>query len=141
MYAHRIIWETVYGPIPAGHYIDHKNGRKGDNRIRNLEPVVPTENSRRAIRKGLVRTGEQQVGAKLTAVQVCEIRRTESTISGAEWARELGLDRTTVNSARRRQTWRHIVCHRDGTASVRHTGRVAVNRRPRRRKSKPGRTG
>lgn len=134
LYAHRLIWETVNGPIPSGHYIDHKNGRKADNRIDNLEPVLPRENSLRAIRAGLAKTGEQRRDSKLTAVQVCEIRRTGATISCGEWARELGVDRATVSSARHRRSWRHIVCHRDGTASVRPSCRMSTQRRPRRKR-------
>lgn len=119
MYAHRLIWETAKGLIPAGHHIDHKNGRKGDNRLVNLEPVLPRENSRRAIRTGLASTGERSSNSKLTAVQVCEIRRTKRTVTGAEWARRLGVDCSTVNAARRRKSWQHIICHRDGGASNR----------------------
>lgn len=134
MYAHRLIWETAKGPIPAGHHIDHKNGRKSDNRLSNLEPVLPRENSRRAIRTGLMSTGEQRSNSKLTAVQVCEIRRTKRTVTGAEWARRLEVDRSTVNAVRRRRSWRHIVCHRDGGASARVDCKVPITRRHRRRK-------
>lgn len=118
IYGHKIIWESVHGPVPEGHYIDHLNGKKHDNRIGNLEPVLPRENAVRAVRKGLVATGEQVRNSRMTADQVCEIRRTRKSISGAEWARRLGVDRSTVNAARRRQSWRHIVCHRGGGASV-----------------------
>lgn len=33
---HRVIWEKAHGPIPVGHFIHHKNGKKTDNRLRNL---------------------------------------------------------------------------------------------------------
>jgi hypothetical protein len=33
---HRFIWESVYGPIPDGLFIDHINGNGLDNRIANL---------------------------------------------------------------------------------------------------------
>ncbi|WP_363797443.1 HNH endonuclease signature motif containing protein [Lysobacter firmicutimachus] len=138
IYGHRIIWESVFGPVPDGHYIDHKNGLKSDNRISNLEPVLPAENARRAVKKGLAATGERIGTSKLTASQVCEIRRTTRTVSGKEWARRLGVDATTVTAARRRKTWRHIVCHRDGTASPRASGRLSTRRRPRRRSVKGG---
>lgn len=36
-------------PVPAGLEVDHRNGRKGDDRVVNLEEVTPEENLRRAI--------------------------------------------------------------------------------------------
>lgn len=133
-YAHRLIWETVYGPIPEGHYIDHLNGKRADNRVVNLDAVTPTENLLRALDKGRVPTGDLRSDAKLTAEQVCEIRRTAKRISTREWARELGLDPRTIRDARAGRSWRHICCHRDGSASVRPARRTG--RRPRRRTPK-----
>lgn len=50
--AHRVIWVAKTGePIPEGHVLDHKNGRKSDNRFENLEPVLPSENTRRYFRR------------------------------------------------------------------------------------------
>jgi len=34
---HRLIWIQNYGEIPEGMIIHHKNGKKKDNRIKNLE--------------------------------------------------------------------------------------------------------
>src|SRR5262245_58151001 len=33
---HIIVWEEHYGPVPNGHDVHHKNGKKDDNRITNL---------------------------------------------------------------------------------------------------------
>jgi len=38
-FAHRRIWEQVYGAIPNGYMIHHKNGDKLDNRLDNLQLV------------------------------------------------------------------------------------------------------
>ena len=51
--AHRMIWESVHGPIPDGLQINHKNGVKTDNRISNLELVTGSENVKHAYRIGL----------------------------------------------------------------------------------------
>lgn len=42
--AHRIIWEMVNGPIPAGAVIDHINGNAKDNRIENLRLATISQN-------------------------------------------------------------------------------------------------
>lgn len=54
-FVHRIIWESVHGPIPEGLYINHINGIKTDNRIANLELVTTSENHKHAYRIGLRR--------------------------------------------------------------------------------------
>lgn len=51
--AHRLIWESVHGPIPSGMQINHINGVKADNRIANLELVTPAENVHHALTTGL----------------------------------------------------------------------------------------
>lgn len=107
-YAHRLIWETVHGEIEPGLEIDHLNGRKDDNRIRNLEAVTRAENVRRAVANGLAPVGEQRSDAKLTAALVREIRLTIGTVTHAEWARRLGVDKTTIRQARNGETWRHV---------------------------------
>jgi hypothetical protein len=43
--AHRMIWIAEYGMIPVALQINHKNGRRWDNRIDNLEVVTPRGNS------------------------------------------------------------------------------------------------
>ena len=105
-YAHRLIWETCKGPIPAGYYIDHLNGNKADNRIVNLEAVTPAENNARAFERGAMAIGEATSFAKLTAASVREIRR--SKIPTREWARILGVDPATIRAARKGHTWRHV---------------------------------
>lgn len=108
LYAHRVIYEAVHGHIPPGLEIDHVNGRKSDNRIRNLEAVTRAENVRRAVAKGLAPVGEARTDAKLTAALVREIRRTAKTRTAADWARSLGVDKATIRRARNGLTWRHV---------------------------------
>jgi hypothetical protein len=44
--AHRLIWESVHGPIPEGLEINHRNGIRWDNRIDNLELVTKSQNKK-----------------------------------------------------------------------------------------------
>lgn len=50
-YAHRIIWEMLYGTIPDGSQIDHINGKRSDNRLCNLRLASNHENSKNQKRK------------------------------------------------------------------------------------------
>ena len=43
-YAHRVIWESAFGPIPDGMVIDHINGNGKDNRLENLRLVNKQQN-------------------------------------------------------------------------------------------------
>lgn len=46
MYAHRILWEMLKGPIPKGMFIDHINGDGLDNRIDNLMLVNSADSAK-----------------------------------------------------------------------------------------------
>ena len=39
-FEHRYMWIMAYGEIPQGFVIHHKNGKKDDNRLENLECVA-----------------------------------------------------------------------------------------------------
>jgi hypothetical protein len=82
--AHRVIWIAAHGDIPDGYEINHKNGIKNDNRLCNIECVTRSENTKHAHNVlgkvfGLYtvighQRGEDYGGAKLTWVQVAQIR-------------------------------------------------------------------
>lgn len=40
--AHRVVWLAEHGHIEDGHEINHRNRKRDDNRIINLEPVTRT---------------------------------------------------------------------------------------------------
>lgn len=106
--AHRAIWESVHGEIPAGMQVNHKNGIKHDNRISNLEVCSCLENVRHAYRTGLNRTyGERHPHAKLTEAQVLEIRRSKET--HVRLARIFGVCWKTIRAARLGITWKRTL--------------------------------
>lgn len=73
--AHRLVWRALVGPIPTGMVVNHKNGRKDDNRPENLELVSYSGNTKHAYRHGLMdEHGESNPAAKLTDNQVAQIR-------------------------------------------------------------------
>lgn len=102
--AHRLLWESVHGPIPDGLQINHKNGIKHDNRIENLELVTPSENALHAFATGLMSAaGENNGRAKLTVDQARAIR--SSTESTASLVRAYGVSKTTIKDIRSGQRW------------------------------------
>src|SRR5580658_3531644 len=42
--AHCLVAEAFIGPLPEGKEVNHKNGKKADNRIENLEYATRSEN-------------------------------------------------------------------------------------------------
>lgn len=73
--AHRLVWRALFGPIPNGMVINHKNGSKDDNRPENLEVVTCSGNMQHAYRAGLHdEHGERNPAAKLSDDAVKAIR-------------------------------------------------------------------
>lgn len=111
---HRLVWETVNGPIPDGLEINHRNGVKLDNRISNLELVTRQGNVRHAWALGLNHAvlGEEHHAAVLTDQAVRAIRRRYRRYSRDANARvlaaEFGVGRRTVAEVVESNTWRHV---------------------------------
>jgi len=105
---HRLVWQAFMGTIPVGLTINHLNGVKTDNRLRNLEVCTRSQNTQHAIKTGLfipngtpgggpVLFGEENPSARLTVKTVRKIRRLKSGgMRGARIARHLGLKERTV---------------------------------------------
>lgn len=107
--AHRIVWESVHGPIPDGLVINHLNGRPDDNRLANLEVVTPRENLLHAYRIGLKsNAGEKHPSHKVTEAQVREIRRLCPPLRPGQIANQFGLSRRQVSAIVRGESWTHI---------------------------------
>lgn len=102
--AHRLIWESVNGPIPEGMQINHINGIKTDNRIDNLECVTQQENIRHAYENGLINnSGEKHGMAKLKDQQVRNIREAKGL--HRDIAVSFGVSRSTVTLIKAGKTW------------------------------------
>lgn len=76
-YVHQLVAEAFIGPCPDGMQVNHKNGRKAECGVKNLEYKTPLDNTRHAHALGLIRpqAGEGNYAAKLTNAQAAEIRR------------------------------------------------------------------
>jgi HNH endonuclease len=59
--AHRVIWTLVYGGIPEGMQIDHKNRERSDNKLSNLRLATPLDNKRNSSKPSTNRSGYKGV--------------------------------------------------------------------------------
>lgn len=113
---HRVIWESVNGPVPDGMTINHRNGVKTDNRIANLELATVAENVQHAFDHALMQPlrGEEATNVILTEAEVRTIYRRCKTERVARIARDYGVAYWTISSIKHGHNWAHITGHRRG---------------------------
>lgn len=122
---HRMVFESFNGPLPSGTEINHRNGVKTDNRIKNLEAVPHAENMAHASRHGLMPAGERAGSTTLRnrdAVAIVEGYAAGARVS--DLARRFSTSSSTVSNILAGRVWGSI------TGIERH-------RRPRRRTTTP----
>jgi hypothetical protein len=99
---HILVAHAFLGPRPAGLWINHKNGDKGDNRACNLEYTTPRDNLIHAIVTGL------RPALKLTPETVREIRQLRGVLRSGLVAQRYGITRTHVKGIWNRKCWTHL---------------------------------
>ncbi len=110
-YVHRLVADAFLGGIPDGMEVNHIDGDKGRNDIRNLEIVTPEANLQHARESGLAPDlrGEQSPRAKLTEEKVRDIHlaraRNEKV---AAVAARYGVCERTIYAIWEGRTWRHV---------------------------------
>jgi len=110
---HRMVYEAFVGPIPEGMQINHKNGKKADNRLENLEVVTPSENTMHGFRvlgrKPVINAfpGDLNPRAKLKKSQLPEIFKLRALgWSQQRIADKFGIDQTNISRVLRGDTWK-----------------------------------
>lgn len=91
---HRLVYETWGGVIPEGYVIDHKDGKKFNNDISNLEPVTRAENTHRAYANGLANQAWNDYQVHLVCQCIIKGMVTSQIV------RALGLEETKRNRDR-----------------------------------------
>ena len=105
---HRLVL-SAFAPVEEWQelQVNHKDGKKSNNHLSNLEWVTPSQNKVHAyyvLGKGI---GSKHGSAKLTEEQVLAIRQIEGR-SQQSIANEYGVSQAVISSILRRETWTHI---------------------------------
>lgn len=109
---HKVIADTFLPNSDDLRDVNHKNGKKLDISVENLERVTHSENVSHAYRTGLARKvcGEEHHAHKLTKKDVDYIRsvysKRDSHYGAVALASKFGVDRTTIHDIIRGKTWR-----------------------------------
>lgn len=113
-YTHRLIAEAFIPNPKNKPEVNHINGIKNDNRIKNLEWATYSENIKHAYNTGLrihnVGKGEKCPRSKLTEKQILKIREkyTTGNYTYKQLADEYSVTDTTIGLIIRRENWSHI---------------------------------
>lgn len=113
VYAHRIVAEAFYGPVPDGLEINHKDGDKLNNMPENLEYVLHGDNVRHAVASGLWpdKSGECNGRAKLSDGDVLSIMEANKAgVSSARLAAAYGVTRGMIWRITTGKAWAHLKC-------------------------------
>jgi len=103
---HQLILLTFVGPCPAGQQCRHLNGVRTDNWLANLAYGTRAENQADRTRHGKDPVGERHPMAKLTEVQVLEIRAAKE--SSTKLAVRYGVSGPTIEAIRGRRILKHL---------------------------------
>lgn len=111
---HRLIAEAFFGPVPKGMEINHKNGKRDDNRLENLEIVTPSENALHGIHvlggKRVSPKGSANHLSKLKESEVAEIRALRATgRTLLSIGKQFGVSLQTVHRIVSGKAWKHCL--------------------------------
>lgn len=100
----------LHGPIPSGYYICHVCDTPGCVRPEHLFIGTQRDNMADCKAKGRTRSprGEAHHKAKLTSVDIREIRKARGHEIQINTAARFGIRQNNVSHIQRRETWRHV---------------------------------
>lgn len=107
---HRLVAQAFLGEPPDGMQVNHIDGDKSNNEVRNLEYVTRKQNMQHALRTGLMpRDGADNPSAKATEEQIRQAHQMVSSGIGVKRVAEsLGLPHSVVRHAVNGKTWKHL---------------------------------
>lgn len=110
VYVHRLVVSVFIGRIPKNEEVNHKNCRKSDNRLVNLEIVSSKRNKEHARENGVLIRGKKHYAAKTNEKTVIKIRRefVPYKITVKKLAKKYGLKPRMTTAIIRRENWKHV---------------------------------
>lgn len=108
LYIHRAVLETFVGPCPPEQECRHLDGVASRNVLENLKWGTKVENAQDKIHHGTQPRGERSGTAKLTEVQVLEIRGRVPGETLRSLAKEYGVSHTAIRRAANGIKWAHL---------------------------------
>ena len=108
---HRVSYEMAFGPIPKGMFICHKCDNPPCVRPDHLFLGTPADNWADMLKKRrrCYKRGEDNPNAKLTLVQVLEMKTLYPTLSHRKLAKKYGVSKTTIAGILKGEQWKSTV--------------------------------
>lgn len=110
-FIHKLVMEAFNGTIPGDKQVNHKNGKKNDNRLSNLEYCTAKENTVHAHKTGLVdNKGSKNNLAKLKESDVKKIRKEygKKGVTYKSLAKKYKVVPSNIRFIVKKLTWKHI---------------------------------
>ncbi len=110
VYAHRVVFEDEYGPIPPGMSVCHTCDFPPCTNPEHLFIGTQADNIRDAVEKGRMLIGEDNPMTKLSASKVLEIRRRYAAGGVFQWqiAEEFGVTQPTISEIIHCKNWNYL---------------------------------
>lgn len=104
---HRLVAEAFIPNPDNKPCVNHINGIKTDNRVKNLEWVTRSENQYHALKNGLAPSGEKHPNAKFTKEQIIFIRDNPANLTGRELAKKFNVTPTVISGIQLGKCWKN----------------------------------
>ena len=111
--AHRAAWEMEKGPIPDGLHVLHHCDNPSCVNTNHLFLGTGADNTADMLSKGRAKGNHKCIGdknnrTKLKAEDIPVIRKRLEVDIAKDIAADYGVEASTINAIRRKETWRHV---------------------------------
>jgi hypothetical protein len=106
--AHRVVWESVHGPIPDGLFVCHRCDTRACCEVTHLFLGTNAENMADCHRKRRLPRGQAHWNSRLTPEAVREIRQRAAHETTPAIAESFGVSRATISDVLLHRTWQHV---------------------------------